>query len=449
MVNPSIFREYDIRGRVPDELNEDTAYQLGRAFGTYYHQHGISKVSLGHDCRLSSPMLYATLEKALVSCGLEVIKVGMVPTPLLYFSLFELNLDGGVQITGSHNPPDHNGFKVCLHKTTIYGDEIQKLRTIAESGAFTTGRGSVRETDVIKPYIEYLKTKLPKASIKRKVVVDAGNGVGGLAAPQVYENMGVEVEKLFCEPDGRFPNHHPDPTVLKNLEALIKRVAETQADFGIGLDGDADRIGVVDRTGRIIWGDLLLLIFSRAILKEHPGAAIVGEVKCSQVLFDDIRKHGGRAIMWKAGHSLIKGKMKEEQAVLGGEMSGHLFFADRYFGYDDAIYAGARLIEIMTHTEQELHEFLADVPVLVNTPEIRMDCPDEKKFQVVADLVADFKKDYEVIDIDGARVVFDDGWGLVRASNTQPVLVLRFEARTEQRLQAIKQLFMDKVRAYM
>jgi len=448
-VNPSIFREYDIRGRVPDELNEDTAYQLGRAFGTYYHQHGISKVSLGHDCRLSSPMLYATLEKALVSCGLEVIKVGMVPTPLLYFSLFELNLDGGVQITGSHNPPDHNGFKVCLHKTTIYGDEIQKLRTIAESGAFTTGRGSVRETDVIKPYIEYLKTKLPKASIKRKVVVDAGNGVGGLAAPQVYENMGVEVEKLFCEPDGRFPNHHPDPTVLKNLEALIKRVAETQADFGIGLDGDADRIGVVDRTGRIIWGDLLLLIFSRAILKEHPGAAIVGEVKCSQVLFDDIRKHGGRAIMWKAGHSLIKGKMKEEQAVLGGEMSGHLFFADRYFGYDDAIYAGARLIEIMTHTEQELHEFLADVPVLVNTPEIRMDCPDEKKFQVVADLVADFKKDYEVIDIDGARVVFDDGWGLVRASNTQPVLVLRFEARTEQRLQAIKQLFMDKVRAYM
>ena len=448
-MNPNIFREYDIRGRIPDELNENTADQLGLAFGTYYQQHGIKKISLGHDCRLSSPMLYAALEKALIACGLEVIKVGMVPTPLLYYSLFKLNLEGGVQITGSHNPPDYNGFKVCLHKTTIYGDEIQKLRAIVESGKFVKGRGSVREADVIKPYIEYLKTKLPKAQFRRKVVVDAGNGVGGLVAPQVYENMGVEVEKLFCEPDGRFPNHHPDPTVLKNLEALIKRVIEGQADFGIGLDGDADRIGVVDRKGRIIWGDQLLLIFSRAILKEHPGAAIVGEVKCSQVLFDDIRNRGGRAIMWKAGHSLIKGKMKEEQAILGGEMSGHLFFADRYFGYDDAIYAGARLIEIMTHTEQELHEFLADVPVLVNTPEIRMDCPDEKKFKVVADLVADFKKDYEVIDIDGARVVFDDGWGLVRASNTQPVLVLRFEARTEQRLQAIKQLFMDKVRAFM
>ena len=448
-MNPNVFREYDIRGRIPDELNEDTAYQLGLAFGTYYHRHGVKKISLGHDCRLSSPMLYVALEKALIACGLEVIKVGMVPTPLLYYSLFKLNLEGGVQITGSHNPPDYNGFKVCLHKTTIYGEEIQKLRAIAQSGTFVKGRGSARETDVIKPYIEYLQTKLPKAQFRRKVVVDAGNGVGGLVAPQVYENMGVEVEKLFCEPDGRFPNHHPDPTVPKNLVTLIKRVTEGSADFGIGLDGDADRIGVVDRKGRMIWGDQLLLIFSRAILKEHPGATIVGEVKCSQVLFDDIRSRGGRAIMWKAGHSLIKGKMKEERAVLGGEMSGHLFFADRYFGYDDAIYAGARLIEIMTHTEQELHEFLADVPVLVNTPEIRMDCPDEKKFKVVADLVADFKKDYEVIDIDGARVVFDDGWGLVRASNTQPVLVLRFEARTEQRLQAIKQLFMDKVREFM
>jgi phosphomannomutase/phosphoglucomutase len=448
-VNPNIFREYDIRGQIPQELNAEVAFQLGLAFGTYYQQHGVKSISLGHDCRLSSPMLYKALENALMSCGLEVIKLGMVPTPLLYYSLFKLGLEGGVQITGSHNPPDYNGFKICLHKTTIYGDEIQKVRAISEAGPFAKGRGSSRETDVIKPYIEYLQKNLPQAQIKRKVVVDAGNGVGGLVAPQVYENMGVEVVKLYCEPDGRFPNHHPDPTVPKYMADLIKKVAESSADFGIGLDGDADRIGVVDRKGRIIWGDQLLLIFSRFILKEHPGATIVAEVKCSQVLFDDIEKHGGKAIMWKAGHSLIKGKMKEEHAALGGEMSGHLFFADRYFGFDDAIYAGARLIEILTHTEQELHEFLADVPVMVNTPEIRMDCPDEKKFKVVANLVADFKKDYQVIDIDGARVVFEDGWGLVRASNTQPVLVLRFEARTQERLEAIKQLFMEKVRAFM
>jgi phosphomannomutase/phosphoglucomutase len=285
--------------------------------------------------------------------------------------------------------------------------------------------------------------------VPRKVVVDAGNGMGGMVAPEVYAAMGVEVETLFCEPDGRFPNHHPDPTVPENLTDLISKVSELSADLGIAFDGDADRIGIVDSEGAIIWGDQLMIIFSRDLLERNPGAKIIGEVKCSQVLFDDIRSHGGDPIMWKVGHSLIKSKMKEEGALLAGEMSGHLFFADRYFGYDDAIYAGARLLEILIQKEESIMDLLADVPRMVNTPEIRLDCPDEKKFHVVSSLVEDFKKEYEVIDVDGARVIFDGGWGLVRASNTQPVLVLRFEAQEETRLEEIRQIFMDKLSRFL
>jgi len=444
-LNPTIFREYDIRGRVPDDLNKATVYELGQSIGTYFQNHGAKRITLGRDCRLSSPSLRDGLLKGLIESGMNVTDIGMVPTPLLYFSLFQLDVHGGIQITGSHNPPEFNGFKVCLNKTTIFGGEIQAIRRIAESGQLTRGRGKVDEMDVTVPYVENILKGIRRGPAQKKVVVDAGNGVGGLVAPQLYERMGVEVVRLFCEPDGRFPHHHPDPTIPEYLSHLIEKLAETKADLGIAFDGDADRIGVVSDQGKIIWGDQLMIIFSRELLKTHPGAKIIGEVKCSQVLYDDIASHGGKGIMWKAGHSLIKGKMKEEGALLAGEMSGHLFFADRYFGFDDAIYAGARLLEILTLDQKKMADLLADVPVLVNTPEIRLDCPDEKKFEVVSRLAAEFKKEYQVIDVDGARVLFDGGWGLIRSSNTQPVLVLRFEATDQQKLEEIRRVFMEKL----
>lgn len=444
-MNPNIFREYDIRGQVPEELNRETAFRLGLSFGAYYQSSGAKRIALGRDCRLSSQELRLGVIEGMMDAGIHVKEVGMVPTPLLYFSLHHLDVDGGIQITGSHNPPEYNGFKICLGKTTIYGEEIQKLRRIGESGSFPKGKGSVESKEVIQPYQEEVLKRIRCGQISRRVVLDAGNGVAGLVAPELYSRMGIEVERLFCEPDGRFPNHHPDPTLPENLNHLIQRVSDTSADLGIAFDGDADRIGVVDRRGRIIWGDQLMIIFSRDLLKRHPGAKIIGEVKCSQVLYDDIRKNGGIPIMWKAGHSLIKAKMKEEGALLAGEMSGHIFFAERYFGYDDAIYAGARLLEILTTENKELEELLAGVPSLVSTPEIRMDCPDDKKFQVVAALASEFKKEYQVIDVDGARVVFDGGWGLIRASNTQPVLVLRFEAEDQKTLHEIQKIFMDKL----
>lgn len=444
-MNPAIFREYDIRGKCPDDLNRDTVYELGHSIGDYLRGKGAKKISVGRDCRLSSPELRDALIKGLTETGMDIADIGMAPTPLLYFSIHHLNLDGGVQITGSHNPPDENGFKVCLGTGSVYGEEIQKIREISEAGKFQKGQGKVEDVNVFTPYLDYLKKNIIPGDIKRKVVIDAGNGVGGLVAPDVYRAMGIEVTEIFCEPDGNFPNHHPDPTIPANLTRLIREVAEKSADLGIAFDGDADRIGVIDREGNIIWGDQLMIIFSRDLLEQKPGAKIIGEVKCSQTLYDDIKKHGGTPIMWKAGHSLIKSKMKEVHAVLAGEMSGHLFFADRYFGYDDAIYAGARILEILTRKAVTVRDLLSGVPSMVNTPEIRIDCPDDRKFQAVARLVETFKKEYDVIDVDGARVIFNGGWGLVRASNTQPVLVLRFEAGNEKRLNEIKELFMKKV----
>jgi phosphomannomutase / phosphoglucomutase len=444
-VNSAIFREYDIRGRYPVDLNSETVYKLGLSIGTYLAGKGARKISLGRDCRLSSPEIHDTLLKGLTETGLSVADIGMVPTPLMYFSIHHLKLDGGVQITGSHNPPEDNGFKINLGTGSVYGEEIQKIREISEAEIFQKGSGKIEEFDVVTPYIAHLKKNLIPGNIKRKVVVDAGNGVGCLVGPQIYRAMGVDVKEIFCVPDGNFPNHHPDPTIPANLTQLIKEVADRSADLGIAFDGDADRIGVVDRDGNVIWGDQLMIIFSRDLLERNPGAKIIGEVKCSQALYDDIKKHGGTPIMWKAGHSLIKSKMKEVHAIFAGEMSGHLFFGDRYFGYDDAIYAGARLLEILTRKPVTVRELLSGVTVMVNTPEIRMDCPDDKKFQVVARLVEEFKKEYEVIDVDGARVLFDGGWGLVRASNTQPVLVLRFEAVNKKRLNEIRELFMKKV----
>ena len=440
-----IFREYDIRGVVPEELNRKMAHDLGLAMGTYYHDRGAGRISVGHDCRLSSPDLSKGLIDGLMECGVQVVDVDMVPTPLLYFSLHHLETDGGVQITGSHNPPEFNGFKVCLGKASIHGEEIQEIRRISESGKFVRGKGTLDKADMNGPYLRYLEGNIEPGPFKRRVVVDAGNGAGGPVAVEIYKRLGFEVFPLFCEPDGRFPNHHPDPTIPENLKAMISKVRDVSADLGIAFDGDADRIGVVDREGNIIWGDQLMIIFSRDMLSRHAGAKIIGEVKCSKVLYDDIEKHGGKGIMWKAGHSLIKSKMKEEGALLGGEMSGHIFFAERYFGFDDAIYAGARLLEILSRNEKTLKELLADVPKMANTPEIRIDCPDAKKFDIVAELAEEFKKDYDVIDVDGARVLFDGGWGLIRSSNTQPVLVLRFEATDEKRLDEIRQIFMGKL----
>jgi phosphomannomutase/phosphoglucomutase len=376
----------------------------------------------------------------LISTGCDVVDIGICPTPVYYFSLFHLNKEGGMMVTGSHNPPEFNGFKVSVGKSTIFGEEIQNLKRLIERGKFITGRGNLSTTEIIRPYQDYIKKKI-------KVVIDAGNGTAGVVAGPLLRDLGCEVEELYCEIDGRFPNHFPDPTIPEYLKDLTNRVKKLQADVGIGYDGDGDRIGVVDDKGNIIWGDQLMVLFAREILKYKRGATFVAEVKCSQNLFTDIEKHGGKAIMSRTGHSLIKEKMREEKAVLGGEMSGHIFFADRYFGFDDAIYASCRLIELLSKTERKLSQLLEDVPKTFITPEIRVDCPDEIKFKVVEKVKEELRKDYSVIDVDGVRVQFGDGWGLVRASNTQPVLVLRFESLTEIRLQEIKKLIEDKVKS--
>ena len=436
-MNVEVFREYDVRGLVDKDLDGDFVYDLGRAIGTYARRQGIKTMTLGRDCRLSSEAYQEAIGRGIMASGINIIDVDLCATPMLYFSIRHLQVDGGVMVTGSHNPPEFNGFKICIGPDTIYGEEIQKLRKIMEAGSYTAGAGNRQSQNIARAYEDYLFDHL-KINRGLKIVVDGGNGVGGLFALPLFKRWGCEVTDIYCEPDGRFPNHFPDPTIPANLAELIALVKEKKADVGIAYDGDADRLGVVTDRGDILWGDEILLFFSRFILQENPGAAVIGEVKCSQKLYDDIAKHGGRPIMWKAGHSLIKGKMKEEHALLAGEMSGHLFFADRYFGYDDAIYASARLLEILARGEDKISEILADVPRTFSTPEIRVDCPDHIKFQVVSDIKAFFEKKYKIIDIDGVRIPFADGWGLIRASNTQPVLVLRFEAFTEARLQEIK-----------
>jgi len=444
-----IFREYDIRGTVPDELNETTVRQLGNAIAAYYLDKGATRISLGRDCRLSSPELAAWLIGALVGSGLEIVDIGMVPTPILYFSVRHLVLEGGIQITGSHNPPTFNGFKLCLGEMPVFGGEIQKIRQIAEKADFRVGAGSLEKADVTKAYIDYVTGDVQPGPVQRKVVLDAGNGAGGPIGVQLYRLLGFETIPLFCEPDGAFPNHHPDPTIPENLGPMIQEVIASGADLGLAFDGDADRVGVVGPKGGIIWGDQLMIIFSRDLLTRHPGATIIGEVKCSQTLYDDVAANGGRAIMWKAGHSPIRQKMKTEHALLAGEMTGHFFFGERYFGYDDAIYAGARLLEILSKIDGRVEDLLAGVPLMATTPEIRVNCPEGQKFAVVAAITEAFKKIYNVIDIDGARVQLDGGWGLVRASNTQPALVLRFEATNPTRLEEIRRIFMDQVEKWL
>ncbi len=438
-LHPRIFREYDIRGVEGEDLTPETVKELGHAIGTYYAQRGVKRITLGRDCRLSSEPFHDALLEGLLGCGMEVTDLGICPTPLLYFSIVKLKVDGGVMITGSHNPPEFNGFKVCVGKDAIYGPEIQKIRQIAERGQYVRGKGQLAQYDIIKDYHQYILEQI-RVDRKLRVVVDAGNGTAGVVAVPIMRDLGCEVVELYCEMDGHFPHHHPDPTVEAYMQDLISKVRETEADVGIGYDGDGDRIGVVDERGEIVWGDRLMIIFARDIIASRGGGTFIAEVKCSQVLYDEIERLGGRAIMWKTGHSLIKDKMRKEGALLAGEMSGHMFFADRYFGYDDAIYASCRLLEIMGKTGKRVSELLEGIPQTYTTPEIRVDCPDEIKFQVVERVKEKVKGKYDFIDVDGVRVKFPDGWGLVRASNTQPVLVLRFEAQSPERLTEIRSL---------
>jgi phosphomannomutase/phosphoglucomutase len=446
-MNPSIFREYDIRGLAEKDFDREFALLLGKVHGTAVAARGGTRVSVGRDCRATSDAYAEALIAGMVSAGLQVYDLGMCPTPLLYFSLFHLDLDAGIQITASHNAAEYNGFKICLGKDTLYGHQIQEIRARMEQNDFREKPGGTLEHyEILGPYHNHLLADVPKLARPLKVVIDAGSGVGGPVAPPVFRRLGCTVWEIACEPDANFPFHHPDPTVPENLEMLIAKVKEEKADVGIAYDGDADRIGAVDENGNIVWGDELLVLFSRDLLKRNPGATIISEVKCSQRLYDDIARNGGNGIMWKAGHSLLKAKMKETDALLAGEMSGHMFFKERYFGYDDAIYASLRLLEILAHSGRPLSHLLADLPPSFSTHEIRVACPDERKFVIAQKATEYFREHYDVIDIDGVRVLFPEGWGLIRGSNTQPALVLRFEARSAAKLQEYRALVEQKLR---
>jgi phosphomannomutase/phosphoglucomutase len=448
-IKPSVFREYDIRGIAEKDISAEFAEYLGRAYAQYISgktpvagRKNLT-VSLGQDCRLTSQRYADALANGLTQGGLDVIRLGVCPTPLTYFSVHDLNLDGGIMVTGSHNPAEYNGFKTCVGKDTIHGVQIQEIRALMEKLNPTVDApkrtGLVSEYPIISRYLDYIISKARPLK-KMKIVVDAGNGTASTVAPELYQRLGAEVIPLYCELDGRFPNHHPDPTVPENLKQLVKTVLKENADFGLAFDGDSDRLGVVDNEGKILFGDELMVLFSRSVLKELPGSTIISEVKSSHRLYDDIKAKGGQPIMWKTGHSLIKSKMKETKAALAGEMSGHIFFADRYFGFDDAIYAGLRVYEILSESVKPLSALLADLPPSVSTPEIRVECEEDKKFQLVDETKKLLSSKFSITDIDGVRVQFSDGWGLVRASNTQPVLVLRFEAATSAQLTANREV---------
>jgi phosphomannomutase/phosphoglucomutase len=446
-LNPNVFRQYDIRGLVNKDLSGDFSECLGKAVGTYIIKRGGKTAVVGYDNRPSSASYAKRLIRGLVFSGIDVFDVGLLPTPAYYFSVIHLNAHGGVMITGSHNPPEFNGFKVSLGNHTIFGEEIQKIRELMEKEEFIEGKGSVKKIEVLNVYAETIKKKI-SLNRKLKVVLDCGNGVGSVIAPKVFSELGVELQELYCVSDGSFPHHHPDPTIPSTLTDLIFKVKESKADLGIALDGDADRIGVVDEKGNILWGDQLLILFSRELLSRKPNSKILVEVKCSQSLIDDIKAHNGVPILCPTGHSVIEAKMIEEHALISGEMSGHMFFRDEYFGFDDAIYAGARLLRILSNSEKKLSELLADAPKYFSSPEIRVECSDEEKFEVVNKVKDFFEKKYKVIDVDGARVLFENGWGLIRASNTQPVLVLRFEAKTKEELEEIKSEFRQKLNEF-
>ncbi len=443
-ISRTIFRQYDVRGIVGRDLTEEVAYGLGRGYAAYLADRGIhGAVAVGRDNRPSGTMLRNALVRGLTECGYDVVDTGVVPTPLLYWTLHHEDVVGGIQITGSHNPPEYNGFKMCVGTASLHGDEIQRLYGFVTGTSFPSGNGSVADVPVIDRYVADIAKRIGKVVDRNgkplRVVYDCGNGAGALVAPQLMQALGVDAVGLFTESDGTFPNHHPDPTVPENLEDCIAAVKNSGALFGVAFDGDADRIGVVDGKGSIIWGDQLLILYARDVLaRTGKGQSIIFDVKCSQALPDAITAAGGVPVMWRTGHSLIKDKMKETHAPIAGEMSGHMFFTEGFYGHDDALYAAARLLRIVADAGASVEELLADVPEFVSTPELRIDVDEESKFEIVDRAVSYFRDRHDVIDVDGVRVLFGDGWGLMRASNTQPVIVARYEARSAERLAEIR-----------
>ncbi len=446
-MNPAIFREYDIRGLAGRELTASTAAAIARAYAVFLRRAEVSEVIVGRDNRESSPALRDAVADALVASGCRVTDIGVVITPVFYFARVHWGVDGGVMITASHNPPQFNGFKLAHGFATLFGEQIQQIYRLASDAAAVAGSGSVAGRDIVPAYLAMLRDKITLGPRRLRVVVDCGNGTAGLVAPQALAQLGCDVIPLYCDPDPTFPHHHPDPVDPENLRDLIAAVREQGADAGLAFDGDGDRIGVVDDRGTILWGDILMILFWREILPKHPGTVGIVEVKCSQALYDEIARLGGRPIFYRTGHSLIKAKMKDVGAVFTGEMSGHMFFADEYFGYDDAVYAAARLLRILSRTDRPLSALTADIPKYYATPEIRVDCADEVKFAVVQRISEEFSRTHDVIDVDGARVLFPDGWGLIRASNTQPALVLRAEGKTPDALERIKRVLENSLRA--
>ena len=446
-VNPTIFREYDIRGIVGSDLTPEVAELIGKAYGTYMTSYGAATVTVGRDVRLSSLSLTKGLIKGIRSSGINVIDVGEVPTPVLYYSIVYYKTDGGIMITGSHNPREYNGFKMCLGLSPIYGDQIQELRKLIEDQAYASGSGSFEEREIVDPYVEMIKQKI-RFEKPFKIVIDAGNGTAGVIAPRIFRELGCEVIELYCELDGNFPNHLPDPTKLEYVVDLQRLVKEHHADLGLGFDGDSDRVGAIDEKGRVIYADKLIALFAREINEKSPGSKILFDVKCSQALVEDIEAHGGVPVMYKTGHSLLKAKMKELHNPLAGEMSGHIFFADDFFGYDDAIYVACRLVQQLSRTRETLSSLSDSIPQFVSTPEIRVDTTEEDKFRIVDEVREYFRAKYPINDVDGVRILYGDGWGLVRASNTQPVLVVRFEAKETSRLEEIMNEVIGKLREY-
>ncbi|MCH8011944.1 MAG: phosphomannomutase/phosphoglucomutase [Candidatus Marinimicrobia bacterium] len=445
-INPYIFREYDIRGVVVDDFPPDFVQALGRGFGTFVRRQGGKEITISGDVRLSTPDLIYVFKNGVLETGVDIINIGIIPTPVNYYSMFKLDVAGAVQITGSHNPPEMNGFKLSFQKAAVYGKQIQEIKNLLVNDDFERGEGTEVRYKLLEEYISMIIEKISFGR-EMKVAMDCGNAAACLAAPQIFKALQVDLTELYCEVDGRFPNHHPDPTVSENIKDLVRTVKDGQYDVGIAYDGDADRIGVVDDSGNIVWADTIMSLFLPEIVKQ--GDEILFDVKCSQALEDEIIRLGGKPVIWKTGHSLIKQRMKELRCKFGGEMSGHLFFADDYFGYDDAIYVSARFVQMLSNQNKKLSDLIAALPQYYSTPELRMECVnDEEKFKIAKSAADYFKKNYDCLDIDGVRIKFNDGWGLVRASNTQPVIVCRFEAKNPDSLEEIKLLVLNKLVEY-
>ena len=445
-INPYIFREYDIRGNVEKDFPDHVVKKLGQAFGTYVKRSNGKEISISGDVRHSTPDLINFFKKGVLDTGVDVINLGILPTPVNYFSMFHLGIAASVQVTGSHNPPDFNGFKLSLNKEPFYGKDIQTLYKMMEQMDFEKGTGTEARYNILSEYNQMIENKI-KIAKPMKVVLDCGNAAGCINAPSIFNGLGIETKELFCDPDGSFPNHHPDPTVPKNLATLISEMKTGKYDVGLAFDGDADRVGVVDEMGEIIWADQLIAIFLPEIIKNNE--KIIFDVKCSQSLIDMIKKYGGEPIMYKTGHSVIKNKMKELDCVFGGEMSGHIFFADDYYGFDDAIYVAARLVQLLSKTNKTLSQLKSVIPKYYSTPELRMEAEnDKKKFEITENAIRYFTKNYDCTTIDGVRIHFEDGWGLIRSSNTQPVIVCRFEAITPERRDEIKKIIIGKLNEF-